>query len=176
MYCKYVFIFDIYCRGWPVNFYTICPKYYCWNCFLQTSSRVTGHAIHLMYHPFNGSCIVVYWRRQTIKPHLHEQILFDKFHMSKIFCSCRWSLWQLHLNKSYSMLAFDQMHLIKWNLSNKICSCKRGFRDKLIKTNRFYWSDKFRSDLPSDYRHRRYLLTGVPKTGNCGKMLAKHKS
>jgi hypothetical protein len=28
---------------------------------------VTGHAIHLMYHPFNGSCIVVYWRRQTIR-------------------------------------------------------------------------------------------------------------
>ena len=24
-----------------------------------------------------------------IKPRLHEQILFDKFHMSKIFCLCR---------------------------------------------------------------------------------------
>jgi hypothetical protein len=44
------------------------------------------------------------------------------------------NLWQIYCDKCIwtkaSMLAFDQMHLqlIKWNLSNKICSCKRGWK------------------------------------------------
>ena len=37
--------------------------------------------------------IIIFTNRfvnNAFNPHLHEQILFNKFHMSKEFCSCRW--------------------------------------------------------------------------------------
>ena len=57
----------------------------------------TVSCIFTMFIPAGGFIIKVYfpnldrvgYENFFVKPRLHEQILFDKFHMSKIFCSCR---------------------------------------------------------------------------------------
>ena len=64
--------------------------------FMDKKSRyiqflfVNVHILFVLYSIIDKMTIVQfcpYHRNKiTIKPHLHEQILFDKFHMSKIFC------------------------------------------------------------------------------------------
>ena len=51
---------------------------------LVSDGRLFADDTNLTFADSNADKLI-----SVLKPRLHEQILFDKFHMSKIFCSCR---------------------------------------------------------------------------------------
>lgn len=75
------------------------------------------------------------------KPLLHNQIVFDNFHLTKIICSCKSCLITKFQVTRRKDIAYTSKPFVKWNLSKKVWSCKRGL------TNSFSFSFKL-------YNHR----------------------